>query len=169
MTTEDDTGRSDTDDGSGGGSVPWVGSDIGGDEDQSGLADVVKDEESPDERRSLGILPSVPNTFVTLGAGCLATASLLTFAAFLFVTWMLWTGNTRSLAPYQLGLAAMQMGFATVFLAVGSYFGMKRVRWTIVMLAALIGSFAVLTIPFTLIAIITIGLGRIHFSASFLD
>lgn len=121
------------------------------------------------ERRSLGILPSVPNTVVTFGAGCLATATLLTLLAFLYVTWMFITGNSRGLADYQVILAIIQMGFATALLGAGTYSALKRIRWTLVMLAAIMGSFAVITIPFTALAVVSIGLGKIHFSANIIE
>ena len=121
------------------------------------------------ERRSIGLLPTVPNTVVTFGAGCLATATLLTLVAFLYVCWMKITGNSRGLADYEVTLAMVQMGFATALLAAGTYSAVRRVRWTLAMLAAIMGSFAVITIPFTVLAVICIGLGKLHFSANLIE
>lgn len=135
----------------------------GGDPD----AEVDPDDEAPGEKP--GYLPTLPETFVTLGAGCLATAALLTTVAFSYVVWMAVSGNTRGLADYQVILAGLQMAFATVLLVVGTHSALKRVRWTLAMLAAIMGSFAVITIPFTVVAVVCIGLGRYHFSHNMLE
>lgn len=147
--------------------APWMTTELGGGENTT-LADIAAEEPEPD-RSEVGYLPHLPDIFVTLGAGCLATASMLTLVAFGYVLWMMETGNVGDLFPYQVTLAAIQMGFATLLLASASYFAVKRTRWTFVMLAALVGSFAVLTVPFTVVAVVTIGLGRIHFRAPFID
>ncbi|MFB6160231.1 MAG: hypothetical protein ABEJ61_03535 [Haloferacaceae archaeon] len=147
--------------------APWMTTDLGGGENTT-LAEIAEEEPEPD-RSEVGYLPHLPDIFVTLGAGCLATSSMITLVAFGYVIWMMQTGNVGDLFPYQVTLAAIQMGFATLLLASGSYFAVKRTRWTFVMLAALVGSFAVLTIPFTAVAVVTIGLGRIHFRAPFID
>lgn len=147
--------------------APWMTTNLGGGENTT-LAEIAAEEPEPD-RSEVGYLPHLPDIFVTLGAGCLATASMLTLVAFGYVIWMIQTGNIRGLFPYQVTLAAVQMGFATLLLAAASYFAVKRTRWTFVMLAALVGSFAVLTVPFTAVAVVTIGLGRIHFRAPFID
>lgn len=125
--------------------------------------------DAEEEDASTGYLPTLPETFVTLGAGCLATATMLTALAFGYVLWMIATGTTRTLAGYQVYLAAGQMAFATALLGVGAYSALKRIRWTLVVVAALLGSFAFITIPFTAVAVVCIGLGREHFSANLVE
>lgn len=164
---EADAGGGSADNTTSAATAPWMTTDLGGGENTT-LADIAEEEPEPD-RSDVGYLPHLPETFVTLGAGCLATSAMITLLAFGYVVWMMRTGNTGGLLPYQVTLAAIQMGFATLILAAGSYFAVKRVRWTFVMLAALVGSFAVLTLPLTAIAVLTIGLGRIHFRAPFID
>lgn len=145
--------------------APWMTAGTGAEEPT--LADIAAEEEKPEGTPSIGYLPSLPETFVTLGAGCLATASLLSLVAFGFVLWMRTTGNVRELLPWELTLAAILMGFSTVMLAAGSYFALKRIRWTLTMLAAMVGSFAIVTIPFTAVAVFCIGLSRVHFTQPF--
>ncbi|MFB6080706.1 MAG: hypothetical protein ABEJ81_06900 [Haloferacaceae archaeon] len=144
--------------------APWTTAGVG---EEPTLSDIAAEEEKPEGTPSTGYLPNLPDVFVTFGAGSLATAVLLSLAGFGFVLWMTFTGNVRDLLPYQMTLAAILMGFATAILAGGSYFATKRIHWTLTMLAALVGSFAVVTIPFTAVAVVCIGLGRVHFTTPF--
>ncbi|MFB6302655.1 MAG: hypothetical protein ABEH78_07325 [Haloferacaceae archaeon] len=148
------------------GTAPWMTTGASATEETT-LEDIAAEEEVPEGTPSIGYLPSLPEAFVSLGAGCLAAATLLSFGTFLFVIWMRVTGNVRDLMPWEVTLAAILMAVSTVFLAGGTYFALKRIRWTLTMLAALVGSFAILTIPFTVVAVICIGLTRVHFTAPF--
>ncbi|MFB6281692.1 MAG: hypothetical protein ABEH40_06715 [Haloferacaceae archaeon] len=164
---DDSAGATDAGDaGSAPGTAPWMASGAAAAEETT-LEDIAAEEEVPEGTPSIGYLPSLPEPFVSLGAGCLAAATLLSFGTFGFVIWMRVTGNVRDLMPWEVTLAAILMAVSTVFLAGGTYFARKRVRWTLTMLAALVGSFAILTIPFTVVAVVCIGLGRVHFTQPF--
>lgn len=171
----DDAGRDDDaerpaagagDGGSAPGTAPWMASGAAAAEETT-LEDIAAEEEVPEGTPSIGYLPSLPEPFVALGAGCLAAATLVSAGTFGFVIRMRVTGNVRGLMPWEVTLAAILMGVSTVFLAGGTYFARKRIRWTLTMLAALVGSFAILTIPFTAVAVVCIGLTRVHFTAPF--
>lgn len=109
-------------------------------------------------------LARVPEWVVALGAGALLASALVTFGLAVFAGYSLAAGRFYGYQPWQIGLATMQFGAATVFQAAGVYFARKRVRWMLVMLAAILGSLTFVALPFTLVALVCIGLGKYHFA-----
>lgn len=110
------------------------------------------------------ILARVPEWVVPLGAGALFASTLITFGATIFAAYSLMIGQYYGFEPHQIGLASLQFTLATVLQAAGVYFARKRVRWMIVMLAAILGSLTFLALPFSLVALVCIGVGRYHFA-----
>ena len=122
------------------------------------------------------LLARVPDGIVSLGAGALFTSTLLTAIATGVVVWDLVSGgsfvesllraNTDiDLQSYQHYLLAFQYTTALVAQATGVYYALNRVRWMWVMLAAILGSLLMFTIPFTVTAFVCCGLGKYHFSS----
>lgn len=120
--------------------------------------------DQPVERQPL--LARVPEWVVALGAGSLLASTLVTLGATAFVGYGFATGQFFGYQPYQIGLATMQFTGATIFQAFGVYFARKRVRWLLVMLAAILGSLTFIALPFTVVALVCIGLGKYHFAQS---
>jgi hypothetical protein len=112
-----------------------------------------------------GVLARVPEWVVALGAGSLATATLVTLAAALFMGYSVTTGQLYGYQPYQIGFATLQFAGVTVFQAAGTYYARGRTRWMWVMLAAIAGSLTLVVLPFTVVALLCIGLGKHHFSS----
>lgn len=110
-----------------------------------------------------GVLASVPEWVVPLGAGGLLAAALITAGMAAFVAYLLVTGQTLDFPRYQLMLGLFQFSVLTLFQAVGIYLARKRMRWTVTMVAAIMGATALLTIPFSVLAVVCLGLGRHHF------
>lgn len=110
-----------------------------------------------------GVLARVPEWVVPLGAGGLLAATLVTAGMAAFVAYLLATGRTLDFQRYQLVLGLFQFGVLTLFQAVGIYLARKRMRWTVTMVAAIMGATALLTIPFSVLAVVCLGLGRHHF------
>ena len=122
------------------------------------------------------LLAKVPDGLNTLGAGALFTSTLLTALATGIVVYDIVTGgsiiadlvtaNTSiDFQPYQLYLLGFQYLAAFVAQASGVHFALNRVRWTWVMLAAILGSLVMFTLPFTVTTIVCVGLGKYHFSS----
>lgn len=122
-------------------------------------------DESGNDVRDEPLLSRVPGWVVPLGAGSLFTATLVTFAGFLFVAYGLATGTYFGFQPYELQLAAFQFVLATAAQAAGVYFALGRVRWTFVMVATVLGALAFITVPFSAIAFVCLGLGKYHFAS----
>lgn len=126
------------------------------------------DEESPSKVEE-GILDKVPEWVVSLGAGFLLTATLITVVLTGIVTYPLitgdYTGPFRSLRKYssQLILVELQLLFATLFQAGGTYFAWHRSHWGTVLLSCIFGSLVFITLPFTLPAFVLLALGKRHF------
>ena len=112
-----------------------------------------------------GVLARVPEWVVALGAGSLATATLMTFVAALFMGYSFATGQWYGFQPYQIGFATLQFAAVTVFQAAGIHYARERTRWMWVMLAAIAGSLTLVVLPFTVLALCCIGLGKHHFSS----
>lgn len=111
------------------------------------------------------LLARVPEWVVALGAGALATATLLTFVAALFMGYSFATNQWYGYPPYQIGFATLQFTGVTIFQAAGTYYARERTRWMWVMLAAIAGSLTLIVLPFTVVALFCIGLGKYHFSS----
>jgi hypothetical protein len=111
------------------------------------------------------LLARVPEWIVALGAGSLAAATLVTFVAALFMGYSFATSQWYGYQPYQIGFATLQFTGVTVFQAAGTHFARERTRWMWVMLAAIAGSLTLIVLPFTVVALFCIGLGKYHFSA----
>lgn len=111
------------------------------------------------------LLARVPEWVVPLGAGSLMASALITTGISVFIAYSIATGQRYGFEPYELYLAQFQFILATIFQAVGVYFARQRVRWIWVMLAAVLGSLAFVTIPFTALAILCLGVGKYHFSS----
>lgn len=111
------------------------------------------------------LLARVPEWVVALGAGTLATATLVTGVAAVFMAYSFVTGQWYGFRPYQIGFATLQFTGVTVFQAAGTYFARQRTRWMWVMLAAIAGSLTLIVLPFTVITLCCIGLGKYHFSS----
>ncbi|WP_254546746.1 hypothetical protein [Halomarina pelagica] len=111
------------------------------------------------------LLARVPDAVVSLGAGALATATLITLVGTLFVGYSVATGEFYGFQPYEMGLALLQFAVATVAMGAGVHFARQRTRWTLVMVAAALGSLTFITIPFTLTAFVCVGLGKYHFAS----
>lgn len=122
------------------------------------------------------LLAKVPDGVNTLGAGALFTSTLLTALATAIVAYDVVTGGSMiadlvtantsiDFQPYQLYLLGFQYFTALVAQASGVYFALNRVRWMWVMLAATLGSLVMFTLPFTVTALVCVGLGKYHFAA----
>lgn len=131
------------------------------------MGDADRDDRSASETQEVvdePILAGIPEWVIPLGAGCLLASTLLVLGATAFTAYSLANGRYYGYAGWELGLATFQFSLATVLQAVGVYFARKRVRWMIVMLAAIIGTLTIIAIPFTLVAIVCLGLGKYHFT-----
>lgn len=111
------------------------------------------------------LLARVPEWVVALGAGALATSTLITCVAALFMGYSVATGQWYGYQPYQIGFATLQFTAVTIFQAAGTYYARDRTRWMWVMLSAIAGSLTLIVLPFTVVALFCIGLGKYHFSA----
>ncbi|MFB6070104.1 MAG: hypothetical protein ABEJ76_03700 [Halanaeroarchaeum sp.] len=133
------------------------------------MSDTTSDgSEDEQERKAAGnvadrILAAVPDWFVPLGAGSLATAALISLVAAGFVVYSVATGTYFGYTHTQLSLAAVQLVFATIIQGAGSYFALQRRRWLFVVLACLFGSILIVTIPFTALAFFTLTLSQPSF------
>lgn len=128
----------------------------------AGAAESDAGSEAPGEEPWLARVPDGVNS---LGAGALATATLITFVGACFIVYSILNGELYGYRPYQMMLALMQFSVATLVLALGVHFARQRTRWTLVMLAAALGSLTFITIPFTATAFICVGLGKYHFAS----
>jgi hypothetical protein len=111
------------------------------------------------------LLARVPEWVVPLGAGSLAASTLITTAIAIFIAYSIATGQRYGFESYELYLAEVQFILVTLFQAVGVYFARQRIRWIWVMLAAILGSLAFVTIPFTAVAVVCLGIGKYHFAS----
>jgi hypothetical protein len=111
------------------------------------------------------LLARVPEWVVALGAGTLATATLVTCVAALFMAYSFVTSQWYGYQPYQIAFATLQFTGVTIFQAVGTYFARDRTRWMWVMLSAIAGSLTLIVLPFTVVTLFCIGLGKYHFSS----
>ena len=112
-----------------------------------------------------GLLARIPEWVVALGAGTLATSTLLTCAAALFMGYSVVTSQWYGFQPYQIWFATLQFTAVTIFQAAGTYYARDRTRWMWVMLSAIAGSLTLIVLPFTVVALFCIGLGKYHFSS----
>lgn len=117
-----------------------------------------------------GVLAKVPEWVVPLGAGFLFTATLVAGTVFVLLLYPLVTGDyggvfevARPYAP-RLGFVVLQFALATLFLGAGTYFARRRTHWGTVLLTGIFGSLAFVTLPFTVPALVLLGLGRYHFA-----
>lgn len=110
------------------------------------------------------LLARIPEWVVTLGAGALLTATLITLAGSAFIWYSVSQSQFYGYEPYKIVLAGVQFTAVTVFQAVGIYWARKHVRWLWVMLAAIAGSLTFVALPFAAVAIACIGLGKYHFT-----
>ncbi|PSP45134.1 hypothetical protein BRC68_00045 [Halobacteriales archaeon QH_6_64_20] len=124
-------------------------------------------EREADDRAATGrpMLARVPGGVVAFGAGSLATATLLTLAGGGFVLYSIAAGRFYGYQPYQLYLAAFQFAVATVAQSLGVYFARQRVRWTWVMLGAALGTLTFVALPFSVLALACLGVGKYHFAS----
>lgn len=120
------------------------------------------DQHVPEEDDHL--LSWVPEWVVTLGAGSLFTATLLTLAGAVFLWYSVSRGTFYGYEPYKVVLLAVQFTLVTAFQAVGIRWARKRIRWMWVMLAAIAGSLTFVPLPFTALALLCVGLGKHHFT-----
>ena len=109
------------------------------------------------------ILDAAPEWFVALGSGSLATATLISLVATVFVGYAFSRGDYFGYSRTSILVATLQLAFATVVQAAGVYYSWHRRNWTFVMLACLLGSILIITLPFTATAFFTLGLGQRHF------
>ncbi|SHG41053.1 hypothetical protein [Halobaculum gomorrense] len=116
------------------------------------------------EPESVPVLARVPEWPVTLGAGCLAAAALVTVAGAAFFGYAFLTEAAVGIAPSRLALATVQFGVVSVLLGLGTRFARQRRRWLFVMIAGAAGLLTIVAAPLALVAIVTIGLGRYHFA-----
>lgn len=136
-----------------------------GDEGESADREAVEDradQHVPEEDDRL--LARVPEWVVSLGAGSLLTATLITLAGTVFLWSAVADGRWYGYQPYKIVLAGLQFTMVTVFQAVGVYFARKRIKWMWVMLAAVAGSLTFVALPFTAVALVCVGLGKYHFT-----
>lgn len=110
------------------------------------------------------LLARVPEWVVALGAGALLASTLITLGAAAFTGYSITAGRYYGYQPWQIGLATLQFGAATIFQAAGVYFARRRVRWMIVMLAAILGSLTFIALPFSFVALVCVGIGKYHFA-----
>ena len=124
-----------------------------------------EDETEPGESGNLAdrILAAAPEWFVTLGSGSLATATLIALAATLYVGYAFSQGDYFGYSRTSIMVAGLQLAFATVVQAAAVYFAWHRRHWTFVMLACLLGSILIVTLPFTATAFFTLGLSQRQF------
>jgi hypothetical protein len=120
------------------------------------------DQHVPEEETHL--LARVPSWVVPLGAGSLFTATLITLAGTVFLWYSISQGQYYGYERYQLALAGLQFTGVTAFQALGVHWARQRVRWMWVMLAATAGSLTFIALPFTVVAIACLGLGKYHFT-----
>ncbi len=119
-----------------------------------------------------GFLAKVPEWVVPLGAGFLLTSTLVTAVMTALTGYLLVTGNyAGALEPFEqfrprMILAFLQSLFATVFQGVGTYFARRRTHWGTALLAGIFGSLVFITLPFTVPALVLLGLGKYHFALS---
>ena len=124
-------------------------------------------DEEPEERGEVvkqPLLARVPEWVVALGSGALLASTIITLGATAFVAYGLSTGRYFGYQPWQIGLATLQFAAATIFQAAGVYFARKQIRWMIVMLAAILGSLTFIALPFSLVALVCLGIGKYHFA-----
>ncbi|PSP76220.1 hypothetical protein BRC86_01820 [Halobacteriales archaeon QS_3_64_16] len=148
---------------------------VAGDEQANAIEGVGTGEpdEAPGEPRREGddrtaggpMLAGVPEGVVAFGAGSLATATLLTLAGGIFILYSIVVGQFYGYQPYQLSLAAFQFAVATVAQLLGVYFARQRVRWTWVMLGAALGTLTFVALPFSVLALACLGVGKYHFAS----
>ena len=123
-----------------------------------------------DDEYEKGPLDRIPEWIVSLGAGFLLTSTLLTATGAASVGYLVMTGRYAGvfdpLRPYasQLVLVEVQLLLATVFQLGGLYFAKVRIRWGTVMAACFFGSLVIITLPFTIPALVLLGLGKQHFT-----
>lgn len=110
------------------------------------------------------LLARVPEWVVTLGAGSLLTATLITLTGTIFLWYSVSQGRFYGYEPYKIVLAAVQFTGVTVFQAVGVHWARNQIRWMWVMLAATAGSLTFVALPFTALALLCVGLGKYHFT-----
>lgn len=111
------------------------------------------------------LLARVPEWVVALGAGTLATSTLLTLVAALFMGYSFVTGQLYGYQPYQIAFATLQFTGVTIFQAAGTYYARDRTRWMWVMLSAIAGSLTLIVLPFTVVTLFCIGIGKYHFAS----
>ena len=121
--------------------------------------------DEPEDEPAESFFARVPESVVSLGSGALLTTALLTTVAALFTGYSAATGTHFGFEPYQILLAALQFFFASALQWSGLYFARQRVRWLWVMLAALSGIFSIIGLPFAILAVVCLFLGRYHFAS----
>ena len=136
------------------------GGDGGETATEGSLAEIAEEEPEPEAR----LLDRVPENVVPLGAGSLFTSTLLSGGACLVALWGLTTGRYFGFEPFQITLAVVQWGFATMVQGAGVYFARKRTRWLVVMLGAAAGVLSIVGLPFAILAALCLGLGKNHFA-----
>lgn len=120
------------------------------------------DQHVPEEDTHL--FARVPGWVVTLGAGSLLTATLITLVGAVFLWYSVSQGRFYGYEPYEIVLAGVQFTAVTIFQALGVHWARQRVRWMWVMLAAIAGSLTFVALPFTVVALTCVGLGKYHFT-----
>lgn len=110
------------------------------------------------------LLARVPRWVLTLGAGSLFTATLITLVGSLFLWYSISQRRFYGYEPYKVTLLAVQFTGVTLFQAVAVRWARNRIRWMWVMLAAIAGSLTFVPIPFTAVSLLCVGLGKYHFT-----
>lgn len=142
-----------------------AGSDGGEGEIGDGPDAPGREDETTASAQDGSLLARVPEAVVPLGAGSLATAMLLTLAGAGFIAYSIMVGEFHGYQPYQIYLAGFQFTVATVAQLLGVHFARQRVRWTMVMIAGALGTLTFVALPFSLLALVCLGLGKAHFSS----
>ncbi len=120
------------------------------------------DQHVPEEDDRL--LARVPEWVVTLGAGSLFTATLITLVGSIFLWYSVSQRRFYGYEPYKVVLLAVQFTGVTLFQSVGVRWARSRIRWMWVMLAAIAGSLTFVALPFTAVTLLCVGLGKYHFT-----
>lgn len=147
-----------------------MGSESTADENSTQPLDDEAEEPSNARQRLIrAVLARIPEAAVSLGAGFLFASSLISLLLTAIVGYSVIVGEYPG-ALQQLRssgvppiLVGVQTFFVTAFQAIGTYFALKRTHWGTVLLACLLGSLLLITIPFILPAFVLLSLGKRHF------
>lgn len=137
----------------------------GGEKGTDGAEGIAETAGNEGEATGGSVLARVPEAVIPLGAGSLATATLLTLAGAGFIAYSIATGQFYGYQPYQIFLAGFQFSVATIAQVIGVHFARQRVRWTWVMIAGALGTLTFIALPFSVLALVCLGLGKYHFSS----